>query len=61
MRPVAASLCISALLAACQPVIRVEVPEEPIVINLNVKINQEVRIKLDRDAEELLRERDDIF
>lgn len=57
----AAVLCIAPLLAGCQPVIRVEAPDEPIIINLNVKISQEVRIKLERDAEELLRERDDIF
>jgi hypothetical protein len=31
------------------------------VINLNVKIEQEVRIKVEKDAEELLKQRGDIF
>ena len=51
----------AALLAACQPTIKVEAPDKPIVINLNVKIEQEVRIKVERDAEELLQERGDLF
>lgn len=49
------------LLAACQPTVKVEAPDKPIVINLNVKIEQEVRIKVERDVEELLQERSDIF
>jgi YnbE-like lipoprotein len=50
-----------ALIAACQPTVKVEAPDKPIVINLNVKIEQEVRIKVEKDAEELLQQRSDIF
>lgn len=47
----------AALLAtACQPTVRVEAPKDPIVINLNVKIEQEVRVRVERDVEELLNE-----
>ena len=52
---------VGALLVACQPTVRVEAPKDPIVINLNVKIEQEVRIKLEKDVEELLEQDDDIF
>jgi YnbE-like lipoprotein len=48
-------------LAACQPTVKVEAPDKPIVINLNVKIEQEVRIKVEKDAEDLLKQRGDIF
>ena len=51
----------AALLAGCQPTIKVEAPDKPIVINLNVKIEQEVRIKVEKDAEQLLQQRSDIF
>ncbi len=51
----------AALLVACQPTIKVEAPDKPIVINLNVKIEQEVRIKVEKDAEELLQDRGDLF
>ncbi len=46
---------------ACQPTVRVEPPKEPITINLNVKIEQEVRVKVERDVEKLLEENPDLF
>jgi hypothetical protein len=49
------------LAAACQPTVKVEAPDKPIVINLNVKIEQEVRIKVEKEAEQLLDAREDIF
>ncbi|MFT7685699.1 MAG: hypothetical protein ACI9FB_001044 [Candidatus Azotimanducaceae bacterium] len=48
-------------LAACTPVIKVEVPSQPIEINLNVKIEHEIRIKIDKDLEELFQSESDIF
>ena len=39
---------------ACQPTVKVEAPDKPITINLNVKIEQEVRIKVEKDVEDLL-------
>ena len=46
---------------ACQPTVRVEAPKEPIVVNLNVKIEHEVRIKVERDVEALFDENPDLF
>ena len=54
-------LILPALAAACTPTIRVAAPTEPITINLNVKIDQEVRVKLDKDVEELIASNPDIF
>ena len=49
------------LAASCQPAVRLEAPRDPIVINLNVKIEQEVRVRVERDIEELLEEEPDLF
>ena len=51
------------LLAACTPKATVEVkpPEEPIVINLNVKIEHEIRVKVDKDLEQLFAEDEELF
>jgi hypothetical protein len=38
-------------LAACQPTVRVEAPDKPIEINMNIKIDQEVKVKLDKDLD----------
>jgi hypothetical protein len=60
--PSAAALVLAAaILVACQPTVKVEAPDKPIVINLNVKIEQEVRVKVDRDVEELLKTQPDLF
>ncbi len=50
-----------ASLAACTPKIQVEAPKEPITINLNVKIEHEIKVKVDQDLESLFDEDDDIF
>lgn len=41
-------------IGACQPRVQLEAPKDPIVINLNVKIEQEVRVRVERDLDELL-------
>ncbi len=48
-------------MAACTPRIALEAPKEPITINLNIKIEQEVRIKVERDLEELFKSDKKIF
>ncbi|MDY0871165.1 YnbE family lipoprotein [Dongia rigui] len=48
-------------LAACNPTVKVEAPDKPIVINLNVKIEQEVRIKVDKDVDNLVTSNPNIF
>ncbi|NNG04784.1 MAG: YnbE family lipoprotein [Inquilinus sp.] len=48
-------------IAGCSPTVRLEAPREPIEINLNIRIEQEVRIKVDRELESLFEEEDDIF
>lgn len=46
---------------ACAPKVQIIAPDKPIVINLNVKIDQEVRVRLDKDVEDLLADNPDIF
>ena len=48
-------------LAACSPKIQVEAPKEPITINLNIKIEHEIRVQVDEDLENLFDEDEDIF
>lgn len=47
-------------LSACVTA-KIEAPDKPIEINLNVKIDQEVRIKLDKEVEDLINNNPDIF
>ena len=56
-----AFIVVALLLASCQPTVKVEAPDKPIVINLNVKIEQEVRIKVEREVDDLLEKNPDLF
>lgn len=58
---IAPALAALAALAACEPTVRVEAPREPITINLNVKVDAEVRVKLEEQAEEDIKNAPDIF
>ncbi len=35
---------------ACTPTVKVEPPHEPITINLNIKLDADIRVKLEEDA-----------
>jgi YnbE-like lipoprotein len=41
--------------------VQVEAPKDPIVINLNVKIEQEVRVKVEKDVDDLLADNPELF
>ncbi|MBX3329192.1 MAG: YnbE family lipoprotein [Nitrospira sp.] len=41
-------------LGACTPRVEVAASEKPITINLNVKIDHEIRMKVDKDLEQVL-------
>lgn len=55
-----AALGSAAAAAACIPV-QIQAPAEPIEINLNVNIRQEVIVRLERDAQELLEQNGNLF
>ncbi|MEM7492259.1 MAG: YnbE family lipoprotein [Pseudomonadota bacterium] len=46
---------------ACTPTVKIEAPDKPIRIDLNVKIDQEVRVRLDEDVEDLIADNPDLF
>lgn len=50
-RRAAGFMVVTYLLAACTPVVQVAVPDKPITINLNVKIEHEVRVKVEKDLD----------
>jgi len=50
-----------ASLVACTPKVQLEAPKEPITINLNVKIEHEIKVQVDQDLENLFDEDEDIF
>ena len=55
-------LCSWLLLAvACSPTVQVNAPTEPITINLNVKIEHEIRVKVDKELDDLFSDDSELF
>jgi len=61
MNRVLCAVCLLALAAGCTPRVVVEAPKEPIVINMNIKIEHEIRVKVEKDLDQLLDEEKDLF
>lgn len=51
----------TALTMGCTPTVKVATPEEPITINLNVKIEHEIRVKVEKDLDKLFSEESELF
>lgn len=48
-------------LGACTPTVRVEAPKDPIRIDLNVRIQQDVLIRLEKSVQEMHQSNPGIF
>jgi len=49
------------LTTGCTPTVKVEAPQEPITINLNIKLDADVRVKLEEQAKEDIESNPDVF
>ena len=47
--------------SGCSPTVQVTTPTEPITINLNVKIEHEIIVKVDKELDALFSEDDELF
>ncbi|NUF49433.1 YnbE family lipoprotein [Gilliamella sp. ESL0250] len=54
IRNVIAIMMLSSALIGCSPTVKVQAPSEPININLNVKIDHEINIKVDKALDNII-------
>ncbi len=54
-------LAIAIVASACSPTVQMAAPEKPITINLNVKIEHEVRVKVDKEINKMFAENKGLF
>lgn len=57
----AAAVILSGALVACSPTVQVAAPEKPITINLNIKLDAEVLLKLEESAKQDIKKNPGIF
>jgi predicted small secreted protein len=61
LTPVIVVAALAAIVLSACTTVRLEGGDKPIEVNLNIKIDQEVRVKLDREIEDLIAANPDIF
>lgn len=61
MKKIVLSLFGLALIAACTPTVKVEAPDKPIEINMNVNIEHHVKVEIERDVQTAIKKNKDIF
>ena len=44
------ALFLAGSLAGCTPTVKIEVPREPITINLNIKLDADIRLQIEEQA-----------
>ncbi|HHJ34352.1 MAG TPA: YnbE family lipoprotein [Gammaproteobacteria bacterium] len=54
-------LSMVAFIMSCAPTVKIEAPEKPITINLNVKIEHEIRVKVDKELEDVFNNDSGLF
>ncbi|MBK8639438.1 MAG: YnbE family lipoprotein [Chromatiaceae bacterium] len=54
-------ILLAPLLLGCTPTVQLAMPSEPININLNVKIEHEIYIKVDKDLDQVLNKSSGLF
>lgn len=62
--PILLTLLLTILLAgavACTPTVQMAAPKEPIEINMNLRIEHNIRVQVDRELEDLFEEDSDLF
>ena len=48
-------------IGGCSPTVKVEAPSEPITINLNIKLDADVRLKLEKSADSDIQKNPEVF
>jgi hypothetical protein len=61
MKPLFFLAVLLSVTAGCNPTVKVEAPDKPIEINLNVKIEHNIRLQVDKELEDLFDEESDVF
>lgn len=61
MNNIAKAVLAASLVAACTPTVKVEAPDKPIEINMNVQIDHRVRVEIEKDVQQAINQNKDIF
>ncbi len=49
------------LFFSCAPTVKVEAPDKPVEINMNINIKHEINVKVEKKLEDVMEDNEDIF
>ena len=61
LRTVLTGAAVLLVLVACSPTVKVAPPDEPITINLNVKIEHEILVKVEKELDSVINQESGLF
>jgi hypothetical protein len=61
MRNNAIFMLLALSVVACAPTVQVQAPDKPIEINLNVNIEQHIKVEIQKDVQQTIAKHQDIF
>jgi len=61
LKPIIISALLAVIGIGCSPTVKMEAPDKPITINLNVKIEHEIRVKVEKELDDVLSEESGLF
>ena len=54
-------LLLLVVVTGCAPTVQLQAPDKPLEINLNVKIDHQIQVKVDKELDAVMKENKDIF
>lgn len=61
MRKILLLIVLVRFVSACAPTVALQAPEKPLEINLNVKIDHQISVKVDKQLDDVMSKNKDIF
>lgn len=61
MKNIKALILAVLFIPACTPTVKLEAPDKPIEINMNINIQQHVKVEIDKDVKQAIANNKDIF
>ena len=61
IKPFTLALAVVTGICSCTPTVQVAMPNEPITINLNVRIEHEIRVKVERELDDMFSDDSGLF
>ena len=61
MKRISSAILMTLMLGACAPTVKLEAPDKPIEINLNVNIEHHVKVEIQKDVKDAISKNKEIF